>query len=74
MLELDLEHPADCLTVGRDEENGTLLWWYGAPDGADLEDERSGGRATPPPGLTCATCAGNGTPPASRRPRSGACT
>ena len=28
-----------CLTVAKDEEYGSLLWWYGAPENADLEDE-----------------------------------
>ena len=27
-----------CLTVARDRDAGFLMWWYGAPDGADLED------------------------------------
>jgi phage terminase large subunit-like protein len=29
-----------CLTIAKDEENGQLLWWYGAPAEADPEDER----------------------------------
>jgi phage terminase large subunit-like protein len=29
-----------CLTIASDEEQGQLLWWYGAPEHADLEDER----------------------------------
>jgi phage terminase large subunit-like protein len=29
-----------CLTVAKDEEHGSLLWWYGAPESTDLEDER----------------------------------
>lgn len=39
-LELpDVEVSADgCLTVARDREAGFLMVWYGAPDGADLED------------------------------------
>ena len=28
-----------CLTIAKDEEHGSLLWWYGAPEGAALEDE-----------------------------------
>lgn len=31
---------SEFLTVGRDEENGFLFWWYGPGDGADLEDPR----------------------------------
>jgi phage terminase large subunit-like protein len=37
--ELALERRGDALTVGRDEENGVLFWWYQVPEGADLEDE-----------------------------------
>jgi phage terminase large subunit-like protein len=44
---LELEHPDDCLTVGRDEENGTLLWWYGAPEGAEIDDEAMWRRCNP---------------------------
>jgi phage terminase large subunit-like protein len=29
-----------CLTIAKDVENGQLLWWYGAPESADLEDEK----------------------------------
>jgi phage terminase large subunit-like protein len=29
-----------CLTIAKDEEHGQLLYWYAAPDHADLEDER----------------------------------
>jgi phage terminase large subunit-like protein len=29
-----------CLTIATDVENGQLCWWYGAPEGADLENER----------------------------------
>jgi phage terminase large subunit-like protein len=29
-----------CLTIAKDTENGQLLWWYGAPDSTDLEDEK----------------------------------
>jgi len=29
-----------CLTIAKDIANGQLLWWYGAPDDADPEDER----------------------------------
>jgi phage terminase large subunit-like protein len=28
-----------CLTIARDQPNGLLLWWYGAPQDADPEDE-----------------------------------
>ena len=27
-----------CLTIARDTDAGFLMWWYGAPDDADLED------------------------------------
>jgi phage terminase large subunit-like protein len=27
-----------CLTIASDRENGALMYWYGAPDGADPED------------------------------------
>jgi phage terminase large subunit-like protein len=36
---LELEHPRAGLTVGRDEENGVLLWEFGAPVDADIDDE-----------------------------------
>jgi phage terminase large subunit-like protein len=29
-----------CLTIAKDEEHGQLLWWYGAPEQADPENER----------------------------------
>jgi phage terminase large subunit-like protein len=29
-----------CLTIAKDEENGLLLWWYGAPPEADPENKR----------------------------------
>jgi phage terminase large subunit-like protein len=29
-----------CLTIARDVANGQLLWWYGAPDQADPEDQK----------------------------------
>ena len=35
----DVERRGRCLTVARDEENGVLLWWYAAPEGAAIEDE-----------------------------------
>jgi phage terminase large subunit-like protein len=28
-----------CLTIARDQPNGLLLWWYGAPQDADPENE-----------------------------------
>jgi len=28
-----------CQTIAKDTENGNLLWWYGAPDQADIENE-----------------------------------
>jgi phage terminase large subunit-like protein len=35
----DVEVSGDgCLTIARDEANGLLLWWYGAPEDADIED------------------------------------
>jgi phage terminase large subunit-like protein len=40
LAQLELERPSEYLTVGRDEEAGVLLWWFGAPDGADVNDER----------------------------------
>jgi len=37
----DVETRKDgCLTIARDVDGGQLLWWYAAPDGADLEDPR----------------------------------
>ena len=39
LAQLELEQPHDCLTIGRDEESGTLLWWYAAPEGAALDDD-----------------------------------
>jgi phage terminase large subunit-like protein len=40
-LEWELEVSEDgCLTIARDEKQVQLLWWYGAPEQADLEDER----------------------------------
>jgi phage terminase large subunit-like protein len=44
---LSLERPDDGLTVGRDEENGVLLWWYAAPDTAELDDEATWRAANP---------------------------
>jgi len=38
---VDLHHaclPVD-VTALHDEENGTLFWWYAAPEGADVDDE-----------------------------------
>jgi phage terminase large subunit-like protein len=32
--------PNGCLTIAKDLENGSLLWWYGGPDDCDLEDEQ----------------------------------
>ena len=29
-----------CLTIAKDTENGQLLWWYGAPESADVEDDK----------------------------------
>jgi phage terminase large subunit-like protein len=39
LASLHLERLHECLTVGRDEENGVLFWWYAAPETADLDDE-----------------------------------
>jgi phage terminase large subunit-like protein len=39
LVNLELERRGEALTVGRDQEGGTLLWWYAAPEGADLDDE-----------------------------------
>jgi phage terminase large subunit-like protein len=47
LASLALEQPADCLTVGRDEENGVLFWWYAAPETAELEDEATWRAANP---------------------------
>ncbi len=44
---LELERPTECLTIGRDEESGTLLWWFAAPDTADLDDEELWRAANP---------------------------
>jgi phage terminase large subunit-like protein len=35
------------LTIARDRANGVLMYWYGAPDGADIDDEATW-RATNP--------------------------
>jgi phage terminase large subunit-like protein len=32
--------PDGCLTIAKDVEHGQLLYWYGAPEAADLEDEQ----------------------------------
>lgn len=47
LARLDLERPHDCLTVGRDEENGVLFWWYGAPEGSAIDDEAIWRRCNP---------------------------
>lgn len=36
----DAEHPTPYLTISRDIEGGVLMWWYGAPKGAKLDDEK----------------------------------
>jgi phage terminase large subunit-like protein len=46
LAQLSLERQ-DGLTVGRDEENGVLLWWYAAPDTAELDDEATWRAANP---------------------------
>jgi phage terminase large subunit-like protein len=33
-------HPDSCLTIAKDQENGLLLWWYGAAHDADPTDEQ----------------------------------
>ena len=30
-----------CLTIAKNTEAGTLLWWYGAPDGADPDNPKT---------------------------------
>jgi phage terminase large subunit-like protein len=45
--QLELEQPHDCFTIGRDEDNGVLLWWYGAPEDADVDDEGVWRRCNP---------------------------
>ena len=47
LAQLSLERPEDGLTVGRDEENGVLLWWYAAPETAELDDEATWRAANP---------------------------
>ena len=47
LAQLSLERPDSGLTVGRDEENGVLLWWYAAPDTAELDDEATWRAANP---------------------------
>ena len=34
----EIERVSDSLIVYRDRVNGTLIWWYGAPRDADIED------------------------------------
>jgi phage terminase large subunit-like protein len=29
-----------CLTIAKNTENGQLLWWYGAPESTDIENEQ----------------------------------
>lgn len=41
LAQLELEQPSDFLTIGRDEENGVLYWWHGAPDEASADDEET---------------------------------
>jgi len=47
LAKLELARPHDCLTIGRDEENGTLMYWYAAPEAAALEDEQAWRGANP---------------------------
>jgi phage terminase large subunit-like protein len=47
LAQLSLERPDDGLTVGRDEENGVLFWWYAAPDTAELDDGATWRAANP---------------------------
>jgi phage terminase large subunit-like protein len=36
-----------CLTVAKDIDNGQLLWWYGAPEGATIDDPKIWRAANP---------------------------
>jgi phage terminase large subunit-like protein len=36
-----------CLTIARDEANGQLMWWFGAPEDADLADSKVVRQANP---------------------------
>lgn len=48
MLErLDLERPHGGLVVGRDDFNGSLVYWYGAPDDASADDDELADRVNP---------------------------
>jgi phage terminase large subunit-like protein len=42
-----VERPHDCLQIVQDREAGTLTWWYGAPEDADLDDEKLWRRSNP---------------------------
>jgi phage terminase large subunit-like protein len=37
--EVEIVGKLKCLIVARDRENGALMYWWGAPDGADPEDK-----------------------------------
>jgi phage terminase large subunit-like protein len=41
------QHNDDYLTVAKDLEHGQLLWWYGAPEGATLDDPQVWRKANP---------------------------
>jgi phage terminase large subunit-like protein len=47
LANLSLERPHECLTIGRDEDNGVLFWWYAAPETAELDDEGTWRAANP---------------------------
>jgi phage terminase large subunit-like protein len=47
LADLSLERPHECLTIGRDEDNGVLFWWYAAPETAELDDEATWRAANP---------------------------
>lgn len=34
----DVEQPHPCLTIARDKDSGTLMYWYGVPNDADWTD------------------------------------
>ena len=36
----EIEQPTPFLTIYRDRANGILIWWFGAPRDADIEDPR----------------------------------
>jgi Phage Terminase len=42
-----VERPHDSLQIVQDRDAGTLTWWYGAPEDADLDDEKLWRRCNP---------------------------